>query len=115
MVYWIFWIISFLLFILAYCIASCKYKALANGYSTFPNIELAKENPKHRKKISVKIWHVVLAFILLCIPIANIFASILFLANASPDKCHYEFILPKENKIINIFAKIGNFLNRDIS
>lgn len=113
-VYWINWFISLLIFILAYCLASCKYKALS-GRSTFPNIELSKEDPKLRKKILVKIWHVVLAFILLWIPIANIFASILFLANASPDKCHYEFILPKENKIINIFAKIGNFLNRDIT
>lgn len=114
-VYWINWFISLLLFILAYCIASCKYKALDNGYSTFPIIESSKENPKFRKKIPVKIWHVVLAFILLWIPIANIFASILFLANASPDKCNYEFILLKENKIVNIFAKIGNFLNKDIS
>lgn len=113
--YWICWIISLLIFILAYCIASCKYKALDNGYSVFPNIELAKEDPKLRKKIPVKIWHVVLAFILLWIPIVNIFASILFLANAIPDKCNDEFILPKENKIINIFAKIGNFLNKDIT
>lgn len=114
-VYWINWLISLLIFILAYCLASCKYKALPNGRSTFPNIELSKKDPKFRKKIPVKIWHIVLAFILLWIPIANIFASILFLANASPDKCYYEFILSKENKIINIFAKIGNFLNRDIS
>lgn len=114
-VYWINWFISLLIFVVAYCFASCKYKALNNGHSTFPNIELSKEDPKLRKKIPVKIWHIVLAFILLWIPIANIFTSILFLANASPDKCYYEFILPKENKIINIFAKIGNFLNRDIT
>lgn len=114
-VYWINWFISLLIFVLAYCLASCKYKALPDGRSIFPNIEYSKVNPKLRKKIPVKIWHVVLAFILLWIPIANVFASILFVANASPDKCHYEFILSKENKIINIFAKIGNFLNRDIS
>lgn len=114
-VYWIFWLISLLIFVLAYCLASCKYEALPDGRSVFPNIEYSKINPKLRKKIPVKIWHIVLAFILLWIPIANIFASILFLANACPDKCNYEFIFPKENKIINIFAKIGNFLNKDIS
>lgn len=114
-VYWIFWIISLLLFILAYCIASCKYKALHNGYSTFPTIELSKENPKLRKKIPIKLWYVILAFILLWIPIANIFASLIFLGNACPDSLYYEFILPKENKITNLFAKLGNFLNRDIT
>lgn len=114
-VYWIFWLISLLIFVLAYCLASCKYEALPDGRSVFPNIEYSKINPKLRKKIPVKIWHIVLAFILLWIPIANIFASILFLANACPDKCNYEFIFPKENKIINIFAKIGNFLNKDIT
>lgn len=113
-VYWICWLISLLIFVLAYCLASCKYKALP-GRSVFPNIELSKEDPKLRKKIPVKIWHVILAFILLWIPIANIFASMLFLANATPDKCNYEFLISKENKTINIFAKIGNFLNRDIS
>lgn len=114
-VYWIFWLTSLLIFVLTYCLASCKYKALPDGRSVFPNIEYSKVNPKLRKKIPVKIWHVVLAFILLWIPIVNIFASILFLANATPDKCNYEFILSKENKTVNIFAKIGNFLNRDIS
>lgn len=113
-VYWIFWFISLLFFVLAYCLASCKYEALP-GCSVFPNIELSKEDPKLRKKIPVKLWYVVLAFILLWIPITNMFASILFLANAIPDKCNYEFIFPKENKIINIFAKIGNFLNKDIT
>lgn len=114
-VYWIFWIISLLLFILAYCITSCKYKALDNGYCVFPNIELSKENPKLRKKISVKIWYIILAFILLWLPLANVFASVVFFANALPDKSDYEFILPKENKLTNIFVKIGNFLNRDIT
>lgn len=111
--YWIFWIISLLIFILSYCIASCKYKALDSGYSVFPSIELSKENPKLRKKIPVKLWYVVLAFILLWIPIVNIFACVIFFANAL-DRSGYEFILPKENKLINILAKIGNFLNRDI-
>ena len=111
-VYWIFWIISLLLFILAYCIASCKYKALHNGYSTFPNIRLSKENPKLRKKIPIKIWYIVVGFLFLWIPLINIFASIVFLANACPSG--YEFLIPKENKIMNILAKIGNFLNRDI-
>ena len=113
MVYWIFWIISLLLFILAYCIVSCKYKALANGYSVFPNIELAKEDPKHRKKIPIKIWYIVVGFLFLWIPVANVLANILFLATACPSG--YEFLIPKENKIMNILAKIGNFLNRDIS
>ena len=113
MVYWIFWIISLLLFILAYCITSCKYKALANGYSVFPSIELAKEDPKHRKKIPIKIWYIVIGFLFLWIPVANVSASILFLATACPSD--YEFLIPKENKIMNILAKIGNFLNRDIS
>lgn len=112
-VYWIFWIISLLLFILAYCIASCKYKALANGYSAFPNIELAKEDPKYRKKIPIKIWYIVVGFLFLWIPAANVFASIIFFANAFPSED--EFLIPKENKIMNILAKIGNFLNRDIS
>ena len=111
--YWVCWIISLLLFILAYCIVSCKYKALANGYSAFPNVELAKEDPKHRKKIPIKIWYIVLGFLFLWIPLANVLASILFLASACPSG--YEFLIPKENKIMNILAKIGNFLNRDIS
>lgn len=115
MIYWIFWIISLLLFIFAYCVASCKHKALDNGYSSFPTITLAKENPKYRKKIPIKIWHVFVGFILLWIPIANIFVSAIFLANASPNNDNNEFILPKENKIINIFAKIKNFLNKDIT
>ena len=114
-IYWIFWLISLLIFVLAYCLASCKYKALSNGHCVFPNIELSKENPKLRKKIPVKLWYVIVAFILLWIPIANIFASATFLANASPNNDIDEFILPKENKIINIFAKIGNFLNKDIT
>lgn len=113
-VYWIFWIISLLLFILAYCLASCKYKALP-GCSVFPSIELSKENPKLRKKIPVKIWQIVIGFLSLWLPVANLFISFGFLANACPDKCNYEFIFPKENKIINIFAKIGNFLNKDIT
>ena len=54
-IYWIFWIISLLIFILAYCIALCKYKALNNGYCVFPDIKLAKEDPKLRKKIPIKI------------------------------------------------------------
>ena len=114
-VYWIFWIISLLVFILAYCIASCKYKALSNGYSVFPKIELAKEDPKLRKKIPIKIWYIVVGFLFLWIPVANIFASMIFLGNAWPESSNYEFLIPKENKIINILAKIGNFLNRDIS
>lgn len=113
-VYWIFWIISLLLFILAYFIASCKYKALDNSYCTFPNIELSKENPKLRKKIPIKIWYIILAFILLWFPLANLFASFVFLLNAFPDQNNYEFIIPKENKIVNFLFKIGNFLNKDI-
>lgn len=112
-VYWVFWIISLLLFILAYCITSCKYKALDNGYCVFPNIELSKENPKLRKKIPIKIWYIIVGFLFLWIPLINIFASIIFFANACPS--HYEFLIPKENKIINILAKIGNFLNKDIT
>lgn len=114
MVYWAFWIVSFLLLILAYCIISCKYKALANGYSAFPNIELSKEDPKLRKKIPIKIWYIVVGFLFLWIPVANVFASIMFLATSCPDSSHYEFLIPKENKIVNFFAKIGNFLNKDI-
>ena len=112
-VYWVFWIISLLLFILAYCIASCKYKALGNGYYVFPDIKLAKEDPKLRKKIPIKIWYIIVGFLFLWIPVANIFASSMFLANAYPS--HYEFLIPKENKIVNILAKIGNFLNKDIT
>lgn len=115
MVYWIFWIISLLLFILAYCLTSCKYKALDNGYCVFPNIKLSKEDPKLRRKIPVKIWYIVLAFILLWIPIVNIFACVIFFANAYLDSSCYEFILPEENKLTNILAKIRNFLNRDIT
>ena len=114
-VYWIFWTISTLLFILAYCIASCKYKALANGYSAFPNIELAKEDPKLRKKIPIKIWYIVVGFLFLWIPVANIFTSMIFLGNAWPESSNYEFLIPKENKIVNILVKIINFLNRDIT
>ena len=114
-VYWIFWIISLLFFILAYCITSCKYKALSNGYSVFPKIELAKEDPKLRKKIPIKIWYIIVGFLLLWIPIANIFASIIFFANAYPASSEYEFLIPKENKIVNILTKIINFLNRDIT
>ena len=115
LVYWIFWIISLLIFILSYCITSCKYEALSNGHSIFPSIELAKENPKVRKKIPIKIWYIVVGFLFLWIPIANIFASIVFFANACPSSPNYEFLIPKENKIINILAKIGNFLNKDIT
>lgn len=111
-VYWIFWIISLLFFILAYCIASCKYKALVNGYSAFPNIELAKEDSKLRKKIPIKVWYIVVGFLFLWIPIVNIFASIIFLVSACPSD--YEFLIPKQNKVTNILAKIGNFLNKDI-
>ena len=114
-VYWIFWIISLLFFILAYCITSCKYEALANGYSVFPSIELAKEDPKHRKKIPIKIWYVVVGFLFLWIPVVNMFISIAFFGNACPSSSNYEFLIPKENKIINILAKIGNVLNRDIT
>ena len=114
-VYWIFWIISLLIFILAYCIASCKYKALRNGYSVFPNIELAKEDPKLRKKIPIKIWYIVVGFLFLWLPVGNIFASMIFLANACPESSNYEFLIPKENKVVNIIVKIINFLNKDIS
>ena len=114
-VYWIFWIISLLFFILSYCFASCKYKALSNGYSIFPNIELSKEDPKLRKKIPIKIWYIVVGFLFLWIPVGNTFASIIFFANAWPESSNYEFLIPKENKIVNILAKIINFLNRDIS
>lgn len=114
-VYWIFWIISLLLFILAYCITSCKYKALANGYSVFPKIELAKEDPKLRKKIPIKIWYIIVGFLFLWIPVANVFASMIFLGNAWPESSNYEFLIPKENKIVNILTKIINFLNKDIS
>ena len=114
-IYWIFWIISLLLFILAYCIASCKYKALANGYSVFPKIELAKEDPKLRKKIPIKIWYIIVGFLFLWIPVANVFASIMFFGNACPDLSRYEFLIPKENKIMNILVKIINFLNKDIT
>ena len=113
-VYWIFWIISLLIFILAYCIASCKYEALSNGHSVFPKKELSKDDPKLRKKIPIKIWYIIVGFLFLWIPVANIFASSTFLANACPDSSHYEFLIPKENKIMNILAKIGNFLNKDI-
>lgn len=114
-VYWIFWIISLLFFILAYCIASCKYKALANGHSTFPNKELAKEDPKLRKKVPIKIWYIVVGFLFLWIPVFNIFASLIFFGYACPESSNYEFLIPKENKIMNILAKIVNFLNKDIS
>ena len=114
-VYWIFWIISLLFFILAYCVTSCKYEALANGYSVFPKIKLAKEDPKLRKKIPIKIWYIIVGFLFLWIPVANVFASIMFFGNACPSSSNYEFLIPKENKIINILAKIGNFLNRDIT
>lgn len=114
-VYWIFWIISLLIFVLAYCLASCKYQALPDGRSVFPNIEYSKENPKFRKKIPIKIWYIVVGFLLLWLPVANLFVSSLFLANACPDLLCYEFLIPKENKIINLLAKIGNFLNRDIT
>lgn len=112
-VYWIFWIISLLIFILAYCITSCKYKALPSGYSVFPKIKLSKEDPKLRKKIPIKIWYIIVGFLFLWIPVANVFASTVFLANACPSD--YEFLIPKENKIMNILAKIGNFLNKDIT
>ena len=112
-VYWIFWITSLLFFILAYCITSCKYEALPNRYSVFPKIKLSKENPELRKKIPIKIWYIVVGF--LWIPVTNIFASIIFLWNACPSSSNYEFLIPKENKIMNILAKIGNFLNRDIT
>lgn len=112
-VYWIFWIISLILFILAYCITSCKYKALSNGYSVFPKIELSREDPKLRKKIPIKIWYIIVGFLLLWIPVANVLASIVFFANACPSE--YELLIPKENKIVNILVKIINFLNRDIS
>lgn len=112
-VYWIFWIISLILFILAYCITSCKYEALPSRYSVFPKIKLAKEDPKLRKKIPIKIWYIIVGFLFLWIPVANILASGVFFANACPSD--YEFLIPKENKIINILAKIGNFLNRDIT
>ena len=114
-VYWIFWIISLLLFILAYCITSCKYEALANRYSVFPKIELAKEYPKLRKKIPIKIWYIIVGFLFLWIPVVNMFISIVFFGNACPDSSDYEFLIPKENKIVNILVKIINFLNRDIS
>lgn len=112
-VYLIFWIISLLLFILAYCIASCKYEDLSNGYSVFPDINLAKEDPKLRKKIPIKIWYIIVGFLLLWIPVANVLASIVFFANACPSE--YELLIPKENKIVNILVKIINFLNRDIT
>ena len=114
-VYWIFWIISLLIFILAYCIASCKYSALANGYSAFPNIKLAKENPKHRKKIPIKIWHIIVGFLFLWIPVANVFASIIFFGNACPDLSNYEFLMPEENKLIKFLYKIGNLLNKNVA
>lgn len=114
MVYWIFWIISLLLFILAYCITSCKYKALINGYSAFPNIELAKEDPSLRKKIPIKVWYIVVGFLLLWIPLINISASIIFVIIACPDSSYYEFLIAEENKIMKILAKVGNFLNKDI-
>ena len=113
--YWIFWIISLLIFILAYCITSCKYKALPSGYSVFPKIELSKEDPKLREKIPIKIWYIVVGFLFLWIPVANISASIIFLTNAWPKSSNYEFLIPKENKVTNILAKIGSFLNRDIT
>lgn len=112
-VYWIFWIISLLIFILAYCVTSCKYKALANGHSVFQKIKLARQDITLRKKIPIKIWYIVVGFLFLWIPVANIFASMVFFANACPSE--YEFLMPKENKIINILVKIGNFLNKDIS
>lgn len=84
-VYWIFWIISLLLFILAYCIASCKYEALASGHSVFPNVELSKEDPKLRKKIPIKIWYILVGFLLLWIPVFSIFGSVIYLSNACPD------------------------------
>ena len=112
--YWIFWIISLLIFILAYCITSCKYEALSNGYSVFPKIKSAKENLELRKKIPIKIWYIIVGFLFLWIPVANVFASIIFLTNAWPKSSNYEFLIPKENKVINILAKIGSFLNRDI-
>ena len=82
-------------------------------YSVFPKIELAKEDPKLRKKIPIKIWYIIVGFLYLWIPVANVLASIIFFLNALPSE--YEFLMPKENKIINILAKIGNFLNRDIT
>lgn len=106
---------SLLLFILAYCIALCKYKALPSISSVFPKIELAKENPKLRKKIPIKIWYIIVGFLFLWIPVVNVFASIMFFGNACPDSSDYEFLIPKENKIMNILTKIGNFLNRDIT
>ena len=114
-IYWIFWIISLLNFILAYCIISCKYKVLSNGYSVFPNIEIAKKNPKLRKKIPIKIWYVIVGFLFLWIPVVNFVVSIVFFGNACPESSNYEFLIPKENKIMNILTKIGNFLNRDIT
>ena len=114
-VYWIFWVISLLIFILAYCLTSCKYKALSNGYSVFPKIELSRENPKLRKKIPIKIWYIIVGFLFLWIPVGNIFISIVFLGNAWPESSNYEFLIPKENKIVNVLAKIINFLNKDIS
>ena len=113
--YWIFWIISLLLFILAYCITLCKYEALPSRYSVFPKIKLAKEDPELRKKIPIKIWYIVVGFLFLWIPIVNIVASIIFFWNACPESSNYEFLIPKENKVINILAKIGSFLNRDIT
>ena len=114
-VYWIFWIISLLIFILAYCIASCKYKALSDRYSVFPKIKLARQDIKLRKKIPIKVWYIIVGFLFLWIPIANVFASFVFLANACPESTNYEFLIPKENKIVNILAKIGNFLTKDIT
>ena len=70
---------------------------------------------KLRKKIPIKIWYIIVGFLFLWIPVANIFASIIFLANTCPESSNYEFLIPKENKVVNIIVKIINFLNKDIS
>ena len=105
-----FYIISFILYIMGFTFRSCLYKTIS-GYSK--DVPLAKESPKHRKRVKTPMWHVLLFVLIFFVPLVNVFGGMACIAWGLPDFGNTFLYFP-ENRFSRFFGKIHSFLTRSI-
>lgn len=108
--YWICWVITLFMYIIAFSIGSCKYRRHC-GMS----VKEARLDPNSRDKIPIKLYHFIIFFILLWVPYGCLISGIISFIVFLPDPDWNEFLMPEENKLINFLYKIGNLLNKNVA
>ena len=105
---WIY-LITLILYIMGFIFRSCLYKTVS-GYSK--DIQLAKDSPKHRKRVDTPMWHILLFILIFFIPLVNIFGGLACIAWGLP--YDNEFLHFPENKFSKFFGKINSFLTKPV-